>query len=104
MTCNTMQNESYTAEDFEIWLTVVRASAMPAQLWVLSEIQNYRDASLMLELTELRAIEAYGDVRALQIMAGQDGCSVGGWMGHYRWVSDCWSNGTKLHATPEHPK
>lgn len=52
-----------------------------------------RDADLMWELVDLRSIGAYADVRMLQTLAGEDGCSIGGWMGHYRWESPKWSNG-----------
>jgi hypothetical protein len=47
----------HTAEDFEIWLQVVRASAMPAQLWAISEIMDGRDADLMLKCMESGRIE-----------------------------------------------
>ncbi len=62
----------------------------------LASVSADRDFALMLELCHLRAMGAYADVRQLQTMTGQDGCAVGGWMRHYRWVSDRWSNGQKV--------
>lgn len=45
-------NTPLTPEDFEIWLRVVRASSMPADLWGLSELQDRSDADLMFDNVE----------------------------------------------------
>jgi hypothetical protein len=86
-----------TSEDLITWgKFLLRWSPAGADPYGTSMEADRRDADLMWELVDLRSIGAYGDVRHLQIMAGQDGCSVGGWMGHYRWVSSKWSDGRPL--------
>lgn len=80
---------SVCRQDFDIWDTVL-SRCRPMRLETMSTEQDARDAALMRELVELRSIGAYANVRQLQTMAGEDGCSVGGWMRHYRWVSDKW--------------
>lgn len=92
---------SLTPEDLRIWLLVTyrfcrRNVVLKAPIVGFAPGVDDRDADLMRELVDLRSIGAYADVRMLQEMAGQDGCSVGGWMGHYRWVSDKWSDGKPI--------
>lgn len=89
-----------TKEDAAVWASIARRQRFtvygPSGLLATIRATELRDADLMLELVELRSIDAYANVRQLQTMAGEDGCSVGGWMGHYRWISDKWSDGKPL--------
>ncbi len=90
MSLRSLVRAELTEEDFDIFCDVWARTRFP---WFWHKGPDNRDGDLMWELVDLRSMGAYADVRMLQTMAGQDGCSVGGWMRHYRWVSPKWSDG-----------
>jgi hypothetical protein len=85
----------HSIEDVNIWFHVVqrfRPISLGQTMIATSAFkQDRRDADLMLQLVDYRSWGAYANVRQLQTLAGEDGCSVGG--EYYRWVSPKWSDG-----------
>lgn len=77
-----LDSAEFTEEDKAIWLRICEGEPFDhLACAALYATADRRDADLMLQLTDLRSIGAYANVRTMQTWWGQDGFGFGG-----RWI------------------